>query len=462
MLRKFLQAGAMLAALLSMPDRASAQSFAVLHPVERPAYSTDWRRSTIRNARHGDMLFVILRTDGNACRPITAAGADVTYWQMLPLRTKTPSGKETSTGVFHEVLVPRSATTCAASGLVLADWRANLDQTVVFRQGAQEVRVQQKIHKNHTRSPLPFFVGINPANLPRGHCPNVECPGAVELFGMYAELLKAHRIQPIQGYVRFPPIRHGMLDLDAGPPDSSFRETVMAHTVHGTIGFPRATRYSNPVAYLRALQRTVIAEGLKGLAWVYAADEPADIDALARHLQLYRTHAPDVRVMVTTDHDQRLSGLIDTYAPVFNRLRSRWHPGFGDYGDTDLWTYLSCMGSCGPNRADRPEAIRKAGPETGLADLLIDRPAAQLFEFFQTVSGRVDGVLYYEAAETYRLSPLGVDIFGDTWNFGGNGDGLLVFPGRPGEFGLTGHMPLPSLRLKLLRHALQNAWARVQ
>lgn len=452
----------MLAALSSMSSTVNSQSLAVLHPVERPAFSQDWRQSTIRSARHGDMQFVILRTAGDACTPITAVGADVTYWQMLPLQTKTPSGEDTSTGVFHEVLVPRSAATCAASDLVLADWRAGSDQMVLFRQGAQKVRVLQKILKDKNRQPLPFLVGINPANLPRGHCPNGECPRAVELFRMYAELLKAHRIQPIQGYVRFPPIRHGMLDLDAGPPGRSFRETVMAHTVHGSIGFPRATRYPDPVAYLRALQRTVMAEGLKGHAWVYAADEPADIDALARHLLLYREHAPDVRVMVTTDHDKRLNGLVDTYAPVFNRLMSRWHPNFGDYRGTHLWTYLSCMGSCGPNRADRPNAIREAGPETDLADLLIDRSAAQLFEFFQTVTGRVDGVIYYEATETYRLSPLGVDIFSDTWNFGGNGDGLLVFPGRPGEFGLTGHMPLPSLRLKLLRHALQNAWARVQ
>lgn len=462
MSRWLLFGGTLLAALMSITSAARAKSLAVLHPVERPAFSQDWRKSTIRKAHRGDMQFVILSTIGSPCTPITAVGAAVTFWQMLPIRTVTPSDEATATGVFHEILVPRSAATCAASGLVLAEWKSDRDRVIVFRQGTQEVQVRQVIRKDRPGAPLPFHVGINPANLPRGHCPDGGCPPEAELLAGYAALLKAHRIQPIQGYVLFPPIRNGMLDLDAGPPGSSFRDTVMTHAINGHVGFPRASRYPDAVAYLKALQRTVLAEELEGRAWVYAADEPTDIEALSRHLRLYRKHAPGVRVMVTTDRDARLDGLVDIFAPVFNRLKSRRHPGLHDYRDTGLWTYLSCMGSCGPNRAEVPDAVPLAGPATGLADLLIDRPAAQLFRFMRAISGRVDGLLYYEATETYRLVPLGIDIFRDTWNFGGNGDGLLVFPGRPGEFGLKEHTALPSLRLKLLRHALQNAWARVQ
>lgn len=463
-MRRFLTwALAVLGGLLFWSGLAWADSLAVLHPVERPAYSSDWRGSTSRDTRPGGMSFVILRTVDNGCAPLGAAGAQATFWQMLPLHTVSPSGEETETGIFHEVLVPRSAATCSMSSLVLVEWQAETEGVLVFRQGDSEILVRQKIVERRPGPPLPFFVGINPANLPRGHCPDGgSCPSQAGLFAPYADLLTAHGLQPIQGFVKFPPIRNGRLDLDAGPESGSFRETVMAHAIHGAVGFPRATRYADQVAYLRALQRTVIEEGLQGRAWVYAADEPADIGALSGQLRLYRQHAPDVRVMVTTRRDGRLDGLVDIHAPVFNRLMSRRHPGLRDYGNIGLWTYLSCMGSCGPNRAEQPRAARWPGPETGLADLLIDRPAESLFRFFRTVSGRVDGVLYYEATETYRLAPAGVDILADVWNFGGNGDGLLVFPGRPGEFGLTGHTALPSLRLKLLRHALQNAWARVQ
>lgn len=461
--RKLLQSLALATALAGTSPLASAEPLAVLHPVERPAYSDDWRAATSRSARPGDRLFVILRVSGAPCAPISARGAAVAFWQMLPLTTTMPSGEDTPTGTFHEVLVPRTAASCTASDLVLAEWTAETSGIIVLRQAGHEVLVRQRILPERRRPALPFLVGMNPANLPRGHCPDGDCPDSAELLARYATLLVEHGLQPMQTFVRFPPIRDGMLDLDAGSDSgTSFRQTVMAPAVHGRIGFPRATRYPDRVAYLRALQRTVVAEGLVGQAWVYAADEPTDIDALAAQLELYRRHAPDVRVMVTTGRDRRLDGLVDTYAPVFNRLVSRRHPGPRDYPDHELWTYLSCMGSCGPNLADKAGALRDPGPETGLADLLIDRPAARLFRFFATVSGRVDGLIYYEATETYRLVPQGTDILADTWNFGGNGDGLLVFPGRPGMYGLDAHRPLPSLRLKLLRHALQKAWARTQ
>jgi hypothetical protein len=462
MKRTALTVASALTALLGLVGQLAARDLAVLHPVERPAFSQDWRESTTRNGHPGDWQFVILRTGPNGCAPIHTEGPDVTFWQMLPLTTRTPSGEDTVTGVFHEALAPRSAATCAMSSLVLAEWPAVSEGVILFRQAEREVLVRQKLRTRPAGPSLPFFVGLNPANLPRGHCFRDDCFDQAVLLDSYAALLKAHRIQPMQTFVRFPPIRKGRLDLDHREAGASFRDTIMRHAIHGMVGFPRATRYIHPVTYLKALQRTVEAEDLKGRAWVYAADEPSDIDALAAHLRLYRQHAPDVRVMVTTERDARLEGLVDIHAPVFNRLSSGRHSDFHDYRETGLWTYLSCMGSCGPHRAERPDAIEHPGPETGIADLLIDRPAAKLLEFFRSVSGRVDGLLYYEATETYRLAPMGTDIFGDTWNFGGNGDGLLVFPGRPGEFGLKEHTALPSLRLKLLRHALQNARARVQ
>ncbi|WP_416900135.1 MAG: hypothetical protein ACMVY4_10700 [Minwuia sp.] len=444
-----------------LPSLASAGDLSVLHPLERPAFSEDWRTETRRTAAPGDMVLAILKLDGNPCVRLSASRPDIAFWQMLPLETETPSDEATATGTFHEVLAPRSAATCTLSRLVLAEWRAERNETVEI--GGGHVRIEVRTIEPAAGPRLPFMVGINPANLLRGHCAGTACTDPSALYRNYAAMLRDHGLQPMQAYVKFPPIVDGRLDLDAGAGSGvSFRQTVMDQVIHGLVGFPRASRYPDPAAYLKALQRTVEIEGLKGRAWVYAADEPADLDALAETLGNYRRLAPDVRVLVTTDRDPRLEGLVDTYAPVFNRLVSGRHPGFGDYADIGLWTYLSCMGSCGPHRAEAPEAERSPGPATGIADLLIDRPARRLFRFFRQIDGRVDGLLYYEAIESYRLVPMGVDIFRDTWNFGGNGDGLLVFPGRPGEFGGSRHGPLPSLRLKFLRHALQSARARAQ
>ncbi len=457
-----------LLAMLGAPLPAMADGLAVLDPIERPAFSDDWVRHTTRTAHADDMVFVVARTGKAACAPIRVQGARATQWQMLPIETTVPSDDETAPGVFHEVLVPRSAHSCTASSYVLIEWRAGQGGPVGITQGTDKVVVDVRVVAGDPAARIPFLVGMNPANLVRGHCPDGHCPREGELLRRYADLLNAHGLQPIQTFVRFPPIRDGRLDLDAGhETGTSFRQTVMDPAIHGRIGFPRASRYPDPETYLKALQRTVVAEGLVGRAWVYAADEPRDIAALARTLTSDRIHSPDVAGMVTTNRDRRLAGLVDVYAPVFNHLVSARRPGFRAYAagrgaPVGLWTYLSCAGSCGPNRAVRPDAPRVPGPATGLADLLIDRPAARLFDFFRTVSGRVDGLLYYEATESYRLVPMGIDIFRDTWSFGGNGDGLLVFPGRPGRFGLQAHVALPSLRLKLLRHALQNGRVRTQ
>ena len=52
----------------------------------------------------------------------------------------------------------------------------------------------------------------------------------------------------------------------------------------------------------------------------------------------------------------------------------------------------------------------------------------------------------------------GIDVVTDPWNFGGNGDGVLAYPGRPGELGLTEHTALPSFRLKLIRQTIERHW----
>ena len=180
---------------------------------------------------------------------------------------------------------------------------------------------------------------------------------------------------------------------------------------------------------------------------------------LVEDLKLYKLFAPSVKVMVTVDYDDRLAEVVDIFAPVFNNLTSPKRPSKEAYGNKELWSYASCMGSCGPNLKSNLTAKREPGPHTSKPDFLIDRPAEMLFEFFRALEGmQADGALYYEASEGYPLSRMGIDLIRDPWNFGGNGDGLLLYPGRPGEFGLTEHQPLQSLRLKLIRHAIEKYW----
>lgn len=441
------------------PIRPPADSPALLHPIERIAYSNDWRRRTHRMARLGEWVFVIIRMPKNGCVDIRSNLDGIAFRQMLPITIEVPSGDGGKTGSFHEIITPRNAETCQRSRYVLAEWRLSEERRVEFSIDGSELRVDLAVEAT-SRTGHPFFVGMGNANLIRGHCPIAYCPREGELGRAYAELFMAHGMQPMQNWAALPPIRDGLLDLDDGRGSGrSFRQLVMASAISGFVGFPRARRYPDQVAYLAALERTVRREGLVGRAWVYAADEPGDLVALADELKLYRRHAPSIHVMVTTDRRPELDSLIDVYAPVFNRLLGDGGPDPEAYTGKMLWTYASCMGSCGPNRAAHPTTNKVPGPDTGLPDFLIDRPAKRMFAFFEAaVAHGIGAGLYYEATEGYRLIPMGIDIMTDTWNFGGNGDGLLVFPGSPGRYGLERDQPLASFRMKLIRHALQTYW----
>jgi MYXO-CTERM domain-containing protein len=62
------------------------------------------------------------------------------------------------------------------------------------------------------------------------------------------------------------------------------------------------------------------------------------------------------------------------------------------------------------------------------------------------------GELYYDTTYAYTK--------GDAWTsqyyFGGNGDGTLFYPGTPAKIGGTSHIPLASLRVKLIREGMED------
>jgi hypothetical protein len=456
----FVVISASIAATLFMRVEAAIDSgLSVLHPVERIAFSDDWRSVTRRTLRQGAHVFVILRLGGDSCADIESTASEVRYYVAYPSRLTTPSSVGSRSGVYYEALIPRNPISCSLSQFVLAEWRPQHPGKIVFRATGAEVGITVDFKGEFTAPRRPFLVGVTNSYGLIGHCGSY-CALESELGHEYAALLARHHVQPIQNWVSFPPIRDGRLDLDDGGDEGrSFRDLVMRYSISGLIGFPRARYYDDPVSYLKALERTVVEEGLSGRAWVYVADEPRDLIALASELRLYRRFAPSVHTMVTTAYDPNLAHLVDVFAPVINWLGRANRPAVEAYSSHGLWVYASCMGSCGPSRSHKPDAPQEPGPDTGLPDFLIDRPAERLLSFFRELEEvGADAGFYYEATEGYRLVGNGVDLFEDPWNFGGNGDGLLLYPGRPGELGLKRHQPLPTMRLKLIRHAIETYW----
>ena len=310
------------AACVLAPD-VRAETLSVMTQLETIGYDDRWGTHAVREVPQGGHVLAVLRLDGARCRDLQASGDAASFMVFVAVELASPSSAGGNAGLAYDLLVPRNGETCALSPYVLAEWHALESGTVTITGGAETVSVDVEVSPARTQQ-RPFLVGMTASYIMAGHC-DPDCPPEVPLVKAYGDLLAAHGVQPIQSWIRFPAIVDGRLDLGSGG-EGSFRDRVMAYDGGGSmVGFPRARWYEDPEAYLAALERTVREEHLVGRAWVYAADEPGDIDALARELEAYRRLAPSVLVMVTTTRDPRLDSLVDIYAPVLNRLgRASW------------------------------------------------------------------------------------------------------------------------------------------
>jgi hypothetical protein len=196
----------------------------------------------------------------------------------------------------------------------------------------------------------------------------------------------------------------------------------------------------------------------------YTCDEPpitcawADIPARAAAL---RAADPELRTLVTTSLPQAdangVTEAIDVMVPVINHLDDRSGDGSAYAGNQrakydaflsasprrELWAYQSCMShGCGGTSAYF----------TGWPSYMIDasgvRNRAMQWLLFRY---RVTGELYYETTMAY-----GHDPWTNQWDFTGNGDGTLFYPGTPARIGGTTHVPVASLRLKLIREGMED------
>lgn len=431
----------------------------VLSVLEQPALSHRWRfkqPATQVIPEGGYAMFIIRVPDRTRCEPIQTYWDGARAWVMLPVELDQGSDEEALAGRYYDALLPVNSESCQVSGLRLLEWKPNKEGNYTARIDGQSLKFNITFKGVFTGSHQSFYVGLNPSSLLKGHC-RIYCKKEVELTQKYQRLLRDHHITPIQSWIRFPPVVDGRLNLNAfWDKGYSFNQvTPEVNDEMQKVIFPRYSHYPDAIGYLKALEVTISETYLQGRAWVYVDDEPSDFPALIEELKLYRQYAPSVKTMVTTAYRADLAPWVDIFSPQL----SLWHANEQGYTGKEVWPYPSCMRSCGPNRLYKPNAVKSPGPAAHVTDLLIDRSYKQLASFFESVAQtNSEGGLYYHAVEGYPLMRNHIDLFKDPWNFGGNGDGLLVYPGVPGRFGLTEHEALPSLRLKFIRHAIEQYW----
>lgn len=253
-------------------------------------------------------------------------------------------------------------------------------------------------------------------------------------------------------------------------------------------GTPQGARWTSlPLPRLSRLTETQKAVALRDFvrharerSWYsrlfdYTFDEPqkpADFAALAARARLVSAVDPAIPRLVTTDLDASLAGQVTRWCPVVNSLepknsspREWWNarrrPRRSDYqprlraGDS-LWWYQSCVShGCdgmvrGPLYDDWPSYT-----------VDISAVANRVLGLLSAITYDISGILYWEVAYSHSFQ-VGRDLrrehsWGSLYYFGGNGDGSFFYPGRPEQIGGTRHIPIESLRLKMIRDSFYDA-----
>ena len=434
-------------------------------------------------ASRGETRNLIIRIEGDGCadlkmplfRAASGGSAEIglRLFRMKTITTRQPSFPGAYIGPIHDPLIPLTSNqVCALSGTPTWLW-LDLDVPAVANSGdysgtmgldGSELKIQLSIWKMTMpeRFALPAYSELTTWFNLLGHYGKWH-EGEAQLASAYSKEMLAHRIIPVKSAIALPPLvgapDRPELDL-IGSPDrqQSFAAVTLqsrpqwAYFDLPTVK-PDEIYQDKTIRYLSAVERTVKSIGRPEKAFFYLWDEPksemlSDLVALAKKVRRY---APSMKIMVTTPWSPQLDPLVDIFCPVMDAFaplgsedpetyaRVKRHGG-------EFWWYVSCMS----HGCDALE-------DSGTPDMMIDRRAVYIRSIpWLSAQYGVDAFLYYSVNNGYQYYPV-KDPWIDQWDFSGNGDGTLFYPGRPGEHGQLRHGPIASVRLKLWREASFDA-----
>lgn len=197
----------------------------------------------------------------------------------------------------------------------------------------------------------------------------------------------------------------------------------------------------------------------------YTGDEPpygiSFAEARTRAANV-REGVPEFPTLLTTTVDaakgEGLESTIDklvvlvnfmdgTEAPYEGPQRAKYDRWLSESPRRELWLYQSCMShgcAYGTNVAENRV-------DAGWPSYMVDRSAAKnrAMQWLVFLEGAT-GELYYGTNLALTTA------WSDQFQFNGNGDGTLFYPGTPDRIGGTRDVPLPSIRLKLIRQGMQD------
>ena len=194
----------------------------------------------------------------------------------------------------------------------------------------------------------------------------------------------------------------------------------------------------------------------------YLWDEPTprDFPAMIKLGQVVRQADPQIQNLVTAPLHSEWSRFIDIWSPTLNCFERK--PGFrgnpcgvtvarNDYdielsNGKKLWWYQAC-GSHGC-------FIVGGDYYRDWPSYTIDHDGVRnRIQEWMSWKYDIKGELYFNTDEAFGRQN---NPWQDVYYFGGNGDGTLFYPGTPDVIGGTTHIPVESIRLKLIREGLED------
>jgi hypothetical protein len=230
--------------------------------------------------------------------------------------------------------------------------------------------------------------------------------------------------------------------------------------------------HEGDVTYYRAWASHFRNRGWFNQLFHYTRDEPSLLDfplIISRAASLHAAD-PALRSLVTHQLDPTLVGAVDIWTPVINFVDNKslldgaWElpdDHRADYvsrlaaGD-ELWWYQSCMSDgCGPMDGSPVPIWDTPAYFTGWPSYTIDT-AGMANRIMEWLTWRYDigGELYYHATAAYEFG--GKTPWTARYIFGGNAAGNFFLPGRPEVIGGNTHIPIETVRLKLIREGLED------
>ncbi len=478
---------------------SAAQEPQVVSPLVkvRPGESVKGRKEARLSLARGECeaVQVVLpgRVERPRAEPLSLKGPGVplkaSIWRESFIDVKTPSNGQGRKGPWPDALVPVDAPghdpklptlfyveVCAPEKQEPGTYRGQL---LVKAGSAKPVPVSFTAEVQPFALPatssLPNSFGVSLYSIARGHGVAPESPEARKLLHAYGRALLEHRVSAHGMSMTPPPVRfeEGRAVVDWRAYDAE-----MGPFLDGTL-LPSGARFTSTdvrenkqaktdaekTAYYRAFAAHFRQKGWPAQLFFYAKDEPKPEDVPLVKAQSTRVRAAGgIPVLVTSPLDDALNSSADILTPTLNCFFPRPGPQtcrnvveMGALrkrlpGATRVWWYQSCN-SHGCNGGP-PDDKAVDAAYSGWASYMVDHPAPlnRAMGVLAFSSG-VDGELYFDTVFAYNTKK---DPWTDVFEFGGNGDGTLFYPGTPARVGPSGHQPVLTLRLKHIRDGLED------